>query len=142
MSGDGSPAIALSYACWGCSLFLLVDCTMRGPCVVFPSRQIQNTATFTFWSKLEAPGRCRMRDVSLSKPHTSVWVAAETGTGTGVGQGQGMSPGHRFTGHFHGQWHAEAALLGNGDKGDSSLMLQEAPCFPPQHLLLLPSFPP
>lgn len=39
-------------------------------------------------------------------------------------------------------WHAEAALLGSGDKGDSPLMLEEAPCFPPQHLFLPPSFPP
>lgn len=38
-------------------------------------------------------------------------------------------------------WHAEAALLGSGSKGDSSLMLEGAPPFPPQHLLLLPSFP-
>lgn len=39
-------------------------------------------------------------------------------------------------------WRAEAALLGSGSKGDSSQMLEEAPPFPPQYLLLLPSFLP
>lgn len=39
-------------------------------------------------------------------------------------------------------WHAEAALLGSGSEGDSSLMLEEALPSPSEHLLLLPPFPP
>lgn len=87
-----------------------------------------------------------MRDVFLSKSHSSVWVAAGQGRGRGKGRGCVLAITSQVTYMASGQdaccrpWHAEAALLDSGSKGDSSLMLEEVPRFPPEHLLLLPSF--
>lgn len=76
-------------------------------------------------------------------------AGAESGTGTGEGARAGdVSWPLQVTAMARGQnaccipWQAEAALLGSGSEGDSSLMLEEAPPSPSEHLLLLPSFPP
>lgn len=75
-------------------------------------------------------------------------AGAVSGTGTGAGaRAGGVSWPLQVTAMASGQnacctpWQAEAALLGSGSKGDSSLMLEEAPPSPSEHLLLLPFLP-